>query len=328
MNLIMTGAAGFIGRKLATALLERGYLVGADGRKQAISRMTLLDVAEPEEIPEDERVVVRTCDISDAGRVQELVGHTTEGIFHLAAVGHSEAEENFDLGMRVNIDGTRNLLEACRRCADPVRFVFASSSAVFEGELPPVVHDTFHLSPQSSYGIQKAVGEFLVQDYTRKGMIEGRSLRLPTVVIRPRRGNRGAGAFVSSILRDTLRGGPAVCPVDDDARIYIASPRRVVDDLIHGFELSPEVIGATTSFMLPGISVSVGDMVESLEKLGGRVAVGRIEWKPNERTKRIVNGWPEDFAPDRALKLGFKADESMDSILEAFITDEVEKETR
>ncbi|MFP4432580.1 MAG: D-erythronate dehydrogenase [Spirochaetaceae bacterium] len=326
MNLIITGAAGFIGKKLTKALLERSYLVGSDGRKNEIESLTLLDITEPEDLPEDERIRVHTGDISDPSFPREFIGPEADGVFHLAAVVSADAEENFDLGMRVNVDGTRNVLEACRQQETNPRLVFTSSIAVFGGELPSVIEDSYYLSPQNSYGIQKAIGELLVQDYTRKGFVEGRTLRLPTVVIRPGKPNRAASTFASSIIRDTLQGDSAVCPVETDARMYIASPRRIVEGLVHGFELSPEVVGTTTSFMLPGISVTVGDMMESLEKFGGREAVDRIEWKPNERIKNIVLGWPGDFNPQRAIKLGFKADESMDAIVQAFLEDDIVKE--
>jgi D-erythronate 2-dehydrogenase len=326
MNLIITGAAGFLGKKLTKALLDRGYLVGSEGRKNEISSLTLLDITEPQDLPADERIRVHTGDISDPSVTAELIGRDTDGVFHLAAVVSADAEENFDLGMRVNVEGIRNILEACRRQEQAPRLVFASSLAIFGGELPPVIEDSFNVTPQNSYGTQKAIGELLVQDYTRKGFVEGRSLRLPTVVIRPGKPNRAASTFASSILRDTLQGGTAVCPVGTDARMYIASPRRIVDGFIHGFELSPEVVGTLTSFMLPGISVSVGDMVTSLKKFGGEEAVGRIEWKPNERIKKIVLGWPGDFNPQRAVKLGFKADESMDAIVQAFLEDDIVKE--
>ncbi len=326
MNLIITGAAGFLGKKLAKALLDRGYLVGSDGRKSEISSLTLLDIAEPDGLPPDERIQVHTGDISDPSVAADLIDSETDGVFHLAAVVSADAEDNFDLGMRVNVEGTRNILEACREQEHAPRLVFASSLAVFGGELPPVIDDSFHVTPQNSYGTQKAIGELLVQDYTRRGFVEGRTLRLPTVVIRPGKPNRAASTFASSILRDTLQGTTAVCPVETDARMYIASPRRIVDGFIHGFELSPEVVGTVTSFMLPGISVTVGDMVASLEKFGGEEAVNRIEWKPNERIKSIVLGWPGDFNPQRAQKLGFKPDESMDSIVQAFLEDDIVKE--
>jgi nucleoside-diphosphate-sugar epimerase len=257
--------------------------------------------------------------------VKTLIQPGTRGIFHLAAIVSADAEENFDLGMRVNLDGTRNILEACRAADNRIRLVFASSCAVYGGNLPGLIEDDFHLTPQSSYGIQKAASELLVQDYSRKGFISGLSLRLPTVVIRPGKPNKAASTFASSILRDTLQGNTAVCPVGKEARMFIASPRRIIASFIHGFEIPPAEVGPVTSVMLPGISVTVGDMVDSLKKFGGQEAVDRIEWKPNERIKTLVQGWPGNFNTLRAQTLGFTGDTGMDAIVKAFLEDDIER---
>jgi nucleoside-diphosphate-sugar epimerase len=325
MNILITGAAGFLGKKLTNALLDRGYLTDGEGNRTEITSLTLCDIAEPAGLPADNRIQVKTGDISDSSYVKTLIQPGTRGIFHLAAIVSADAEENFDLGMRVNLDGTRNILEACRAADNRIRLVFASSCAVYGGNLPGLIEDDFHLTPQSSYGIQKAASELLVQDYSRKGFISGLSLRLPTVVIRPGKPNKAASTFASSILRDTLQGNTAVCPVGKEARMFIASPRRIIASFIHGFEIPPAEVGPVTSVMLPGISVTVGDMVDSLKKFGGQEAVDRIEWKPNERIKTLVQGWPGNFNTLRAQTLGFTGDTGMDAIVKAFLEDDIER---
>jgi D-erythronate 2-dehydrogenase len=323
MRVVITGGAGFLGRKLALALLARGTLIGANGTVQSLSEITLFDVVEPEGLLRDPRLVVRTGDIGDAAQVRRAIGDDASGVFHLAAVVSANAEQDFDLGYRVNLDGTRNVLEACRRLASPARLVFASSVAVYGGDMPDVLGDGTILTPQTSYGAQKAMGELMVSDYSRKGFVDGRALRLPTIVVRPGKPNLAASTFASSIIREPLVGEEVVCPVERDAEMYILSPRRVIESLIHGFELPHGALGPVRMLTLPGITVSVGQMVDSLRQVAGEQAVDRIRWEPNPTIQRIVAGWPRRFDAHRARELGFKADADMVEIIDAHVEDEL-----
>jgi nucleoside-diphosphate-sugar epimerase len=323
MRVVITGGAGFLGRTLALALLARGTLIGADGTVQSLSEITLFDVVKPEGLLRDPRLAVRTGDIGDAAQVREVIGEKAAGVFHLAAVVSANAEQDFDLGYRVNLEGTRNVLEACRRLASPARLVFASSVAVYGGDMPDVLHDGTILTPQTSYGAQKAMGELMVSDYSRKGFVDGRALRLPTIVVRPGKPNLAASTFASSIIREPLVGEEVVCPVERDAEMYILSPRRVIESLIHGFELPHGALGPVRMLTLPGITVSVGQMVEALRQVAGDQAVERIRWEPNPTIQRIVAGWPRRFDAQRARELGFKADADMVEIIDAHVEDEL-----
>lgn len=323
MRVVITGGAGFLGKKLALALQSRGTLFGTDGTVQTLSEITLFDKVEPEGLLRDPRLVVRTGDIGDPEQVREVIGEDTQGVFHLAAVVSANAEQDFDLGYRVNLDGTRNVLEACRRLRSPARLVFASSAAVYGGDMPEVLDDQTILTPQTSYGAQKAMGELLLNDYARKGFVDGRALRLPTIVVRPGRPNLAASTFASSIIREPLVGEEAVCPVERDAEMYILSPRRVIESLIHGFELPAEALGAVRMLTLPGITVSIGQMVDALRQVAGDQATDRIRWEPDATVQRIVAGWPRRFEARRARELGFKADADMVEIIDAHVEDEL-----
>jgi len=323
MRIVITGGAGFIGKKLAQALLTRGTLTDGQGRVQTLTEIVLFDVVEPEGLLHDDpRLLVRTGDIGDAGEVRELIGRETGGVFHLAAVVSANAEEDFDLGMRVNLDGTRNILEACRALGSSPKVVFASSAAVY-GALDRVPDEMTILAPQTSYGAQKAMGELLVNDYSRKGFIDGRSLRLPTIVIRPGKPNRAASTFASSILREPLAGQEAVCPVKPEVRMYILSPRRVIQALLHGFDLPAERLGQVRMLTLPGISASVGEMAAALKRVAGEEAAARIRWELDPTIQKIVSGWVPDIKADRARALGFDSDRDMDEIVRAHIEDEL-----
>ncbi len=322
MRIVITGGAGFIGKKLAKALLERGTLVGAAG-PQPIERLVLFDVVPAEGLPDDRRIQTMTGDIADAGEVRRLIGDDVGGVFHLAAIVSADAEQNFDLGMAVNLDGTRNVLEACRALPEPVRLVFASSVAVYGGEVPEVLDDGTILTPQTSYGMQKAAGELLLNDYGRKGFVDGRALRLPTIVVRPGKPNKAASTFASSIIREPLAGQAAVCPVERDAKMYILSPRRVVEALIHAFELPAEAFGMTRMLTLPGITASIGAMVDALAEVAGEQVVRRIRWEPDPVIQKIVAGWPARIDAQRARALGFAADRDFAEIVRAHIEDEL-----
>jgi D-erythronate 2-dehydrogenase len=260
--------------------------------------------------------------------VREVITAGTDSVFHLAAVVSGEAEADTDLGYRVNLDGTRAVLDACRALATCPRVVFASSLAVYGGVLPPGVGDETPLTPQTSYGTQKAIGELLVNDYSRKGFVDGRAVRLPTVVVRPGRPNRAASTFASSMIREPLSGREAVCPVLPDTVMALASPRRVVAGLLRAHDLPGDAFGASRSLQLPGFSVAVGEMAEAVRRAGGAEAHGRIRWMPDPQIQRIISGWPQALAAPRAEALGFSADTNIDEVVRAFIEDDLETQKR
>ncbi len=322
MHVVITGGAGFIGKKLASALLARGTLETASGR-QTIERLTLFDVVRAEGLAEDARLTSIAGNITDFAEVHRAIRDDVGGVFHLAAIVSANAEEDFDLGMRVNLEGTRHVLEACRALPQPVRLVFASSVAVYGGDMPDVLDDGTILTPQTSYGAQKAIGELLLSDYSRKGFVDGRALRLPTIVVRPGRPNRAASTFASSIIREPLAGQEAICPVERDAAMYILSPRRVVDALIRAFELPADAFGMTRMLTLPGITVSIGEMVDALEKVAGKRVAARVKWQPDPTIQKIVAGWPTAFDARRARGMGFEGDSDFASIIRAHVEDEL-----
>src|SRR6267154_3478896 len=263
MRVVITGGCGFLGRRVALQLLARGD----------IDELVLFDNAPSAlPLPEDKRLGVLTGDIADSQTVRRVISGGTHSVFHLAAVVSGQAEADTDLGYRVNLGGTRAVLDACRMLGTCPRVVFASSLAVYGGALPPAVGDDTQLTPQTSYGTQKAIGELLVNDYSRKGFVDGRAIRLPTVVVRPGRPNRAASTFASSIIREPLAGKDAVCPVAAETVMALASPRRVVAALAHALDIPGEALGAHRSLQVPGFSVSVGEMAASVRRAGGESA--------------------------------------------------------
>jgi D-erythronate 2-dehydrogenase len=321
MKIVVTGAAGFLGSRLAFALLSRGTLADRNGQQRPIRKLVLFDHAAATAIDEP-RVESRTGDIADTATLRELIGEDTDAVFHLAAAVSGEAEADFDLGMRVNLDGTRALLEACRRLPQPPRLVFASSVAVFGVPLPPIVTDATTPTPRASYGVQKLMGELLVGDCSRKGFIDGRAVRLPTIVVRPGKPNKAASSFASGIMREPLSGQPGICPVAKQTKVWLLSPARAIDALIHAHELPGESWGLDRALNLPGLCISVEDMVASLQRVAGKTAAGRVAYVPDPVIERIVATWPVNFDTRRALALGFKGDSDFDAILKSYIDDQ------
>jgi D-erythronate 2-dehydrogenase len=321
MKILITGGAGFIGRRITDHLLRVGgfQLDGED--PQRIDKIVLFDAFPGEYKWHDPRVELVVGDITDA----QTVARITQGVdlaWHLAAVVSGEAEADFDLGMQVNLKGLLNLLDALRALGTRPRLVNASGFAVFGGELPEVVTDQTAPTPKSSYGMQKAVGELLIADYARKGFVDGRTLRLPTIVVRPGEPNKAASTFVSSIIREPLMGQPAACPVREDTLVYISSPRRALESMMRAMRLSDEQIGPERTIPLPGITVSIGEMVSVLERVAGPKASKLIRWEPNAEIQRIVASWPSRVEATRAKVLGFSSDDNFEEILRAHIEDE------
>lgn len=318
MHIAITGAAGFLGQRLIRRLLERGELRG-----EPIRRLTLIDQVEAA-TPEVAGVEVdaQARDITAPGAFDAMLDARPDVIYHLAAVVSSAAEADLDLGLAVNFDATRALLEGCRaRGLAATRLVMASSVAAYGGELPETLDDMTALQPQNSYGTQKAMCELLINDYSRRGLVDGLVLRLPTIVIRPGRPNAAASSFASSILREPLNGEAATCPVPTDLELFVMSPGRVVEALVHGAEVPGESLGSFRALMLPGITVRVAEMIETLREVAGQAAVERIRHEPDPRIQAIVGSWPTRFHTRRADALGFPRDTDFREIVQAFLAD-------
>ena len=321
MKVVITGGAGFLGKRLANRLLERSALRGSDGGEEPIEQIVLLDVV-PAEGFSDRRIRTVAADITDASALQGVIENDVRSVFHLAAVVSGQAEADFDLGMRVNFDATRLLLERLRRLANGARFVMTSSVAVFGGELPAVVPDSQVWAPQSSYGTQKAMADLLLSDYTRKGFVDGRSVRLPTIVVRPGKPNLAASSFASGIIREPLNGEEAVCPVAPETVLWLMSPRQVIENLLHAHDLPAERLGARRVINLPGLSILVADMIAALERVVGPQVTARIRMQRDPKVEQIVNSWPGDFNAEYAKSLGFVADKDFTDIIRAYVEDE------
>jgi len=318
MHVLITGGAGFLGKALAARLLQRGRLTAASGHDEPIDEITLTDMVRAEGF-DDRRVTQVVGDLADRSLLERVITPETAAIFHLAAVVSGQAEADFDLGMRVNLDGTRVLLEVCRAAGHRPRVVFASSVAVYGGALPEVVLESTPLTPQTSYGTQKAIAELLVADYTRKGFVDGRALRLPTVTVRPGKPNAAASSFASGIIREPVNGEESVCPVERSTRMWVISPDSAVGGLIYAHDLPAERLGFQRSISLPGLSVTVGEMAAALERVAGAEAAARIRWQPDPRITKLVDTWPGTLDASRARELGFPHDEDFDAIVRAYV---------
>jgi len=323
MHVLIIGAAGMVGRKLTAALLE----AGAIGEEQ-IDRLTLADVMAPEPPLHRIPTVPVAADLSIPGVATQLVAERPDLIFHLAAIVSGEAEADFDKGYAINLDGTRDLLEAIRRQGANApycpRLVFTSSIAVFGEPLPPAIPDDMAHTPLTSYGTQKAICELLLADYSRRGFVDGIGIRLPTIVVRPGKPNKAASGFFSGIIREPLNGMEAVLPVEDSVRHWFASPRAAIGFLLHAATLDTAPLGQRRTLTMPGLSATIAEEVAALERFGGSAATRLIRREPDETIARIVAGWPQNFDTRRALELGFLAETSFDDIVRAYIEDELD----
>jgi D-erythronate 2-dehydrogenase len=318
MQVLVTGGSGFLGQALIKLLLAQESL-NLDGVKATVSSVISFDVGAGRY--QHERLSYVTGDIADPKVMSVLVSKETGLVIHLAAVVSGTAEANFDLGMSVNLDGTRALLEACRASGQQPAFLFSSSIAVFGGALPEVVSDALTPTPQGSYGIQKYIGEQLVQDYSRKGFVHGRSVRVPTVVVRAGTPNGAASGFASNIIREPLAGLPAVLPVSAQTRMWVASPRSVIQMLIHALSIPSTEWGFARSLNLPGLTVSMHEELEALRVVGGEAAFKLVSAKPDPAIERLVKTWPAQFETARANELGFKTDANFVDIVRHHLED-------
>ncbi|MDR1935669.1 MAG: SDR family oxidoreductase [Candidatus Accumulibacter sp.] len=321
MKVLITGGGGFLGRRLAARLLRLGTLGNAASHVEKIERITLFDKV-PASGFDDPRIEVVTGDVNDSATLAQVIDAETASIFHLAAVVSSQAEEDFDLGLSINVDASRRLFELCRKLGHRPKVIFASSVAVYGGALPDVVRDDTALAPKSSYGVQKAVVELLLSDYSRKGFIDGRAFRLPTISVRPGKPNKAASSFASGIIREPLNGEESVCPVTPDEILWLMSPRQAIECLIHGHDLDAEAFGQPPVINLPGVSVSVREMVDVLGKVAGESATRLIRWQADPAVQRIIHSWPRRWDMSRAQALGFEGDADFESIVRAFIKDD------
>lgn len=305
MRVLILGAAGMIGRKLAERLRRDGALAGRE-----ISELALADAVDGD-------------DLLEPGTAERLVANRPDVVFHLAAVVSGEAEADFDKGYGVNVDATRALLEAIRIEEYRPRVVFSSSIAVFGPPLPDLIGDDHAPAPATSYGTQKAIAELLLADYSRRGFLDGVGIRLPTICVRPGAPNRAASSFFSSIIREPLNGKEAVLPVPESIRHWFASPRAAVDFLVHAAELDSSSLGARRCLTMPGVSATVGEQIAALRAVGGEDTVRLIRREPDGTIARIVSGLPGNFDARRAHELGFRAESSFEEIVRVYVEDEL-----
>jgi nucleoside-diphosphate-sugar epimerase len=319
MHVLVIGAAGMIGQKLVQRLARDPHIDG-----KSIERITLQDVVEPE-APKGAsfKVTRRAGDITLPGEAAALVADAPEMIFHLAAIVSGEAETDFEKGYRINLDGMRFLLEAIRARGHKPKLVFTSSIAVFGAPFPNAIPDEFHLTPLTSYGTQKAIGELLLADYTRRGFLEGVGIRLPSIVVRPGKPNKAASGFFSNIIREPLAGHEALLPVPDTVLHTHASPRAAIGFLLHGAELSREKIGPRVGITMPGVCCTVAEQIEALRRVAGDKVVARIRRATDPLVAKIVEGWPTRFDARRGLALGFQPERTFEEIIRIHIEDEL-----
>lgn len=317
MRILILGGGGFLGRRLAKELAQNG---GLD--KGGVVRLTMLDIAFAEDRLHDPRVEYIQADFSDEVTITTILQQQPDVIFHLAAIVSGEAEKNFEAGMKVNFHASLQILELCRKLAIHPRIVFASSCAVFGGDVSRVITDETAPKPRSSYGTQKAMVELLINDYSRRGFIDGRSLRLPTIAIRPGKPNAATSSFVSSIIREPLQGKKATYPVPPETPCWILSPKNVIRNFIHAANIDEKLLGDDRIINLPGLTVSVKEMINSLQQISGPDVTNMIAHEPDAFLQRIVLTWPPYFDTKRAEELGFVSDSSVEEIIRSYIAEE------
>ena len=318
MKVLVTGAAGMLGRKFCLELAAQGVIAG-----RKVESLTMVDIVESPPIPGSPFTIrSMACDLGSPGVAERVVDNDPEIVLHTAAVVSGEAEMDFDKGYRINVDGTRYLFEALRKANHRPRVVFTSSIAVFGAPFPELIGEEFFLTPLTSYGAQKAMGELLLADYTRKGFFDGIGIRLPTICVRPGKPNRAASSFFSGIIREPLNGQEAILPVPDTVRHWFASPRSAVRFFFRAAEIDGALVGDRRNLSMPGLSATVGEMIESLERCTGPDRVKLIRREPDPTIMRIVEGWARNLDASRARSLGFQAETNFEEIIRAHIEDE------
>lgn len=319
-RVLILGGGGMIGQKLAARLITESTFADLD--------LTLFDMAFP---PGGIDAKTVTGNVADPAMAKTLAAGRPDVIFHLAAIVSGQAEAEFALGWDVNMMAMWHLLNALKAEHDASdgtyvpRMVFTSSIAVFGGPFPDKIGDEFLSAPQTSYGAQKAACELMVTDFSRKGFIDGVSLRLPTICVRPGKANAAASSFFSGIIREPLNGKEAILPVADTVRHWHASPRAAARFLTHAALLDTDLLAGRRAMNLPGYSCTVAEQIEALRRSAGQGAVDLIKPEPDETIMRIVDGWPRDFAPDRAIALGFEAEQSFDEIIAVYMEEDLSR---
>lgn len=323
MRVTILGGGGFLGRKLAARLAADGALGG-----RAITGLTLFDLQEPAPLEAPFPVARLAGDVADPAAVAAAIPTGTEVVFHLAAVVSAAAEADYDLGIRVNLQGTLSVVQACRALPEPPRVVFTSSVASFDGGQSAVVPDDGRQLPTNSYGAQKAIGELLLADASRRGFLDAVSIRLPTVMVRPGRPNRAASSFVSAVAREPLLGLATTYPVPENFAVWICSPRRAVEWFLHAALMDTAPLGRDRGINPPGRSVTIAQILEALEKVAGPKARALASHAADPEVEAIVEGWPAAFSADRARLLGFSEQEPTEELVRAFIEDDLEATKR
>lgn len=319
MKVVILGGAGFVGQKLAKALAAKGEL-----REEKITQITLCDMVPPQnEIDSDFPIIFKEFNITDPQSVNNAIDDDVDVIYHLASIVSGQAEADLELGYQVNLDGMRNLLARCLTLQKVPIVVFSSSIAVYSADTPQPIRDHFIRSPQSSYGTQKVICELLLNDYSRRGLIDGRGIRLPTITVRPGKPNAAASSFLSSIIREPLNGEKAICPVGEAYSHWFSSPRTVIKNIIHATEIDSADLGHDRCIMLPGINASVKDILQALRNVAGQEVVELIEIKHDQKIKDIVETWVAEMRPNKAYSLGFFSDANFEDFIKAYIEDEM-----
>ena len=317
MRVLILGGGGFLGKRLASELLRNGGLGQGE-----VKHLTLMDVNFPDDIPKDARVEFLTADFSDEATIRNVLQQKPDVIFHLAAIVSGEAEKNLDLGMKVNFHASLQLLELCRQLRLHPRIVFSSSCGVFGGDVTKVINDETGPRPRSSYGTEKAMVELLMNDYSRRGFVDARSLRLPTIAVRPGKPNAATSSFISGIIREPLNGKKATYPVPAESPFWILSPKKVIRNFIHAANIDAKLLGDDRMINLPGLTVSVQEMIDSLERITNPNVTQLISYEPDAFLQSIVLTWPPHYQTERADKLGFVRDESTEAIIRTYIEEE------
>lgn len=316
MNILIIGGSGLIGFKLAQTLAKRGHLMGRE-----ITAITCADLTDPPRAPAAP-ITTRHCDITDPQSLANCITEQTDVIYLLAAALSSHCEAEFETGMKINMMGALNVFERCRALGTRPVVIFSSSIAAYGGDVPDPITDATFLNPQTSYGTQKAIGEALLNDYSRRGFIDGRGFRLPTISVRPGKPNLAASSFMSSIIREPLAGLAANCPVGQDFPHYYLSPRKCVENLVLGAEIPAADLGLNRCMIMPGRTSTIAEMIAALTRVAGPEPARHITWNPQPEIEKIVSGWRYDFRPEKALRLGLSADASFEDNIRVYLEDD------
>jgi len=318
MHVVVTGGAGFIGYRLAEAILARGELVDQDGTRRAVGRLTIFDRMAPERSFSDPRVRIVVGDMTDRAAIAAALDGDADSIFHLASVVSGGAEADLQLGLSVNLDGTRTLLDLAAESGRRPKLIFASSVAVYGGPGSTKVTDATIPTPMSSYGVQKLCCEYLIGDYDRRGLIDGRALRFPTIAVRPGRANLANSSFISAVIREPLAGRETVCPVPDDVPIVLMSPGRLIETILLAHDLPTERFGWPRALVLPAVQVTVREMLDALERIAGSAVRARVSFKEDPRVLPMVRSWPAEVTSARAAGLGITPDKDAAAFVEQY----------